>query len=61
MHMFYMYQCSIAQSCLSPCDPMDCSLPGSSVRGMSQARILEGVAISSSRGSSRPRDQTCIS
>ena len=37
------------------------SPPGSSVHGISQARILEGVAISSSRGSSRPRDQTCIS
>ena len=42
------------------CDPMDCSLPGSSVRGILQARILEWVAISSSRGSSQPRDQICI-
>ena len=42
-------------------NPMDCSSPGSSVHGISQARILEGVAISSSRGSSQPRDQTCIS
>ena len=40
---------------------MDCSLPGSSVQGISQARILEWVAISSSRGSSRPRDQTQVS
>ena len=40
---------------------MDCSPPGSSVRGILQARILEWVAISSSRGSSRPRDQTHIS
>ena len=40
---------------------MDCSPPGSSVHGISQARILEWVAISFSRGSSRPRDQTCIS
>ena len=40
---------------------MDCSPPGSSVHGISQARILEWVAISSSRGSSQPRDQTCIS
>ena len=40
---------------------MDSSLPGSPVHGISQARILEWVAISSSRGSSRPRDQTCIS
>ena len=39
---------------------MDCSPPGSSVRGISQARILEWIAISFSRGSSQPRDQTCI-
>ena len=38
------------------CDPMDCSPPGSSVHGISQARILEWVAISLSRGSSQPRD-----
>ena len=43
------------------CDLMDCSLPGSSVHGISQARILEWVAVSFSRGSSRPRDQTLIS
>ena len=49
------------QSCLMLCDPMDRSLPGSSVRGISQARILEWVAMSSSRGSSPPRDRTCIS
>ena len=41
-----------AQSCPALCDPMDCSLPGSSVHGIFQARILEQVAISSSRGSS---------
>ena len=39
-------------------DPMDCSPPGSSVHGISQARILQCVAISFSRGSSRPRDRT---
>ena len=43
------------------CDPMDYSLPGSSVHGISQARILEWVAISTSRGSSQPRDQTQVS
>ena len=43
------------------CNPMDCSPPGSSVHGILQARILEWVAISSSRGSSRPRDRTSIS
>ena len=44
------------QSCLTLCDPMDCSPPGSSVCGISQARILEWVAISFSRGSSQHRD-----
>ena len=53
-----------AQSCLTLCDPMDYSLPGSSVHGIFQARILEWVAISYARASSRPRDQTrdsCVS
>ena len=45
----------VAQSCLTPCDPMDCSTPGSSVHEISQARILEWVAIPLSR------DQTCVS
>ena len=49
--------CLVAQSCLTLCDPMGCSPPGSSVHGILQARILEWVAISFSRGSSRPRDQ----
>ena len=43
------------------CDPMDCSPAGSSVHGISQARILEWIAISFSRGSSRPRDQAHVS
>ena len=43
------------------CDPMDCSPPGSSVHGIFQARILEWVAISFSRGSSQPRDRTQVS
>ena len=47
-----MLVCSVAQSCLTLCDPMDCSPLGSSVHGILQARILEWVAISSSRGSS---------
>ena len=46
------------QLCLTLCDPMDCSPPGSSVHGILQARILEWVAMSSSRESSRPRDQS---
>ena len=50
-----------AQSYLTLCDPMDCSLPGSSLHGILQARVLGWVAISFSRGSSRPRDQTQVS
>ena len=46
----------VAQSRLTPCNPMDCSPPGSSVHGIFQARILEWVATSFSRGSSQPRD-----
>ena len=49
------------QSCLILCNPMDYSLPGSSVHGILQARILEWVAISFSRGSSGPRDWTQVS
>ena len=51
----------ITQSCLTLCDPMDCSLPGSSVRGILQARILQWVAISFSRRSSQPRDRSWVS
>ena len=50
----------VAQSCLMLCDPVDCSPPGSSVHGIMQARILEWAAISFSRGSSQPRDQTWV-
>ena len=46
----------VAQLCPTVCDVMDCSLPHSSVHGIFQARVLEWVAISFSRGSSRPRD-----
>ena len=53
--------CVCAQLCPTHCDPMDCSLPGSSVHGIFQARILEQVTVSSSRGSSQPRDRTHIS
>ena len=54
----YMLSCF---SCVRLCDPMDCSLPGSSVHEISQARILEWVAMPSSRGSSPPRNQTWVS
>ena len=53
--------CSVTQSCPTLCSLMDCSLPDPSVHGIFQARILEWVAIPFSGGSSRPRDQTCIS
>jgi len=51
----------VAQSCLTLCDPMDCSLPGSSIHGIFQTRILKWVAISFSRESSQLRDQTQVS
>ena len=51
----------VAQSCPTLCDPMDCGLPGSSVHGIFQERVLEWVAISFSRRSSRPRDRTQVS
>ena len=51
----------VVQSCPTLCDTMDCSLPGSSIHGISQARILERVTISSSRGSSQPGDRTQVS
>ena len=53
--------CLVIQSCLTLCDLEDRCPPGSSVRGILQARILEWVAVLSSRGSSQPRDQTQIS
>ena len=51
----------VAQSCPTLCDPMDYSLPGSSVYGIFQERILKWAAISCSRGSSQPRNQTQVS
>ena len=51
----------VTQACQTLCDPMDCTQPGSSVHGLLQARILEWVAISFSRGSSQPRDGTGVS
>ena len=51
-----MKDSEVAQSCPTLCDPMDCSLPGSSIYGIFQAIVLEWGAISFSRGSSQPRD-----
>ena len=50
----------VAQSCLTLGDPIDCSPPGSSVYGILQARTLEWVTISFSKGSSRPKDRTLV-
>ena len=55
-----LVQSEVAQSCLTLCDPMDYNLPGSSINRVFQARELEWVAISLSRGSSRPRDRTQV-
>ena len=56
-----MWACKSLQSCPTLCDPMDCSPSGFSVHGILQARILEWGAMASSRGSSWPRDWTCVS
>ena len=58
---FFFLKKVLLQSCTTLCDPIDCSPPGFYVHGIFQARILEWVAISSSRGSSGPRDRTRIS
>ena len=55
-----MCACLVTWLCPALCDPVDCSLRGSSVQGILLARILEWVAISSSRGSSRPKDWTLL-
>ena len=57
----FIFYASITQLCPTLCHPVDCSPPGSSVRGILQARILEWVAISSSRGSNTPLDTCTIS
>ena len=55
------WRSEVAQPCPTLCDPVDCSPPGSSIHGILQARVLERVAISFSRGSSPPRDRTRVS
>ena len=52
----YKSESEVAQLYTTLCNPMDCSLPGSTIRGIFQARILEWVAISFSRRPSQPRD-----
>ena len=60
-NFFYAKVSEVTQLCLTPCNPGDCSPPGSSVHGILQARILEWVAISFSREFSRPRDRIQVS
>ena len=60
-YRFFSYKSGVTQSCLTLCDPLDCSLTGSSVHGIFQARVLEWVAISFFRGSFWPRDRTWVS
>ena len=60
-HWGYIARVLVAQSCLTLCNPMDCSPPGSSFHGTLQARILEWVTIPFSRGSSQPRGQNWVS
>ena len=62
IHLHYDFCCLVRKLCIWLfCNPMDFSLPGSSVHGISQARILEWVTIPFSGGSSQPRDQTGVS
>ena len=57
LYLYILCVCAKSlQPCLTLCDPMDCSLPGSSVHAILQARILEWVAVPSSQGPFQPRD-----
>ena len=58
VHLTSLSESEVPQSCLTLCNTLDYSLPGSSIHGILQARIVKWVAISFSRGSSWPRDQT---
>ena len=57
----YESESEVAQSCPTLCDPMDCSLSGSSFHGIFQVRVLEWIAISFFRGYSQPRNRTRVS
>ena len=59
--LLFVFISEVAQSCLTLCDPMDCSLSGSPLHGIFQARGLEWIAISFSRGSSQPRNRMQVS
>ena len=56
-----MRECQVTSLVPDSCNAMDCNLPGSSVHGILQARILECIVFPFSRGSSQPRDQTQVS
>ena len=60
-HVLIEVKVWVAQSCLTLCNPMDCGPPSSSVHGILQARVLQWAAISSSRRTFWPRDQTWVS
>ena len=60
-YLWTVLKVKIAQSCLTLCDPMDYSLPGSSVHGILRVRILEWIDVPFSRGSSQPRDWIQVS
>ena len=60
-HMYLCMHAKSVQLCLTLCNPLDCSPPGSSIHGILQTRILEWGAMPSSRGSSQPRDWTLVS
>ena len=59
--LYLLIESEVAHLCPTLCNPVDCSLPGSSVHGILQARILGWVAISFARGSSQPRDRIWVS
>ena len=56
LYTIHKSESEVSQSCPTLCDPMDCSLPGSSTHGIFKARVLEWGAVFFSRGPSRPRD-----
>ena len=61
LKIIFETESEVAQSCLTLCNPMDCSLPGFSIHGIFQERVLKWVAISFSRRSSWPKDWTWVS
>ena len=61
IYVYNGHACACSQSCLTLCNPMDCSLPGSSVLGVSRQEYWSGLPFPTPVGSSRPRNQTCVS